>query len=117
MKGSLVIVAFFILGTLTGGVQTYSLRFCPEQTELLCSGSTYVFFVGFSIGNDSKTLKSFRSLNPPSGDVTGNYYPGHSNRQRINKSYAATSYSNRLFSCWGGRIRLLFVIKYLHNRV
>ena len=42
MKGSLIIIGFFVLGT-------------------LCA---LMFSVGLSVGNDPQTLKNFRSLNP-----------------------------------------------------
>lgn len=63
MIGSLIIVGFFILGA----VLAY-LGFIPEfligshlSFYALCA---LMFCVGFSIGNDTKTLRSFRNLNP-----------------------------------------------------
>ncbi|ULB34536.1 MULTISPECIES: lysine exporter LysO family protein [Proteiniphilum] len=63
MKGSLVIVAFFILGTLTGVFKLIPYDFAQSKLSYYALAAL-MFFVGFSIGNDSKTLKSFRSLNP-----------------------------------------------------
>ncbi|MDD2248067.1 MAG: lysine exporter LysO family protein [Proteiniphilum sp.] len=63
MKGSLVIVAFFILGTLTGVFNLIPYDFVHSKLSYYALAAL-MFFVGFSIGNDSKTLKSFRSLNP-----------------------------------------------------
>lgn len=64
MKGSLVIVSFFIAGVLAGlygwipsGVITDS----KVSYYVLCG---LMFFVGLSVGSDTKTLDSFRSLNP-----------------------------------------------------
>ncbi|EJW93046.1 membrane protein containing DUF340, prokaryotic membrane [gut metagenome] len=63
LKGSLIIVGFFALGSLVG--ITGLLPFDITQTDisfyalaaLMCS-------VGLSVGNDPQTLKNFRSLNP-----------------------------------------------------
>lgn len=63
LKGSLVIVGFFALGTLAGLLHVLPLHI--EETgisfyalcALMCS-------VGLSVGNDPQTLKNFRSLNP-----------------------------------------------------
>lgn len=63
MKGSLIIISFFIIGTLCGFYHLLP----PSVTNsnlsyyALCG---LMFCVGISIGNDPNTLKSFRSLNP-----------------------------------------------------
>jgi uncharacterized membrane protein YbjE (DUF340 family) len=63
MKGSLIIVSFFILGILFGlyhiipnGVIDNSVSYVA-----LCG---LMFCVGISIGNDTKLLKSFRTIHP-----------------------------------------------------
>lgn len=63
MKGSLIIVSFFILGTLCGVYHLIPYDFSQSRLSFyaLCA---LMFCVGVSIGNDPKTLKSFRSLNP-----------------------------------------------------
>lgn len=63
MKGSLIIVSFFIAGTLCGlyHLIPYDFSQSPLSFYALCA---LMFCVGMSIGNDPKTLKSFRSLNP-----------------------------------------------------
>lgn len=63
MKGSLIIVSFFILGTLCGLYHLIPYDFSQSRLSFyaLCA---LMFCVGVSIGNDPKTLKSFRSLNP-----------------------------------------------------
>lgn len=63
MKGSLIIVSFFILGTLCGLYHLIPYDFSQSRLSFyaLCA---LMFCVGMSIGNDPKTLKSFRSLNP-----------------------------------------------------
>ena len=63
MKGSLIIVSFFVLGTLCGLFQV--IPFDLAKTDIsfytLCA---LMFSVGVSIGNDPQTIRNFRSLNP-----------------------------------------------------
>ena len=63
MKGSLIIVSFFIVGTLCGLFQLIPYDFSQSKLSFyaLCG---LMFCVGISIGNDPQTLKRFRSLNP-----------------------------------------------------
>ncbi len=63
MKGSLIIVSFFIIGTLCGFYHLIPYDFTDSKLSYyaLCG---LMFCVGISIGNDPNTLKSFRSLNP-----------------------------------------------------
>ena len=59
MKGSLIIIAFFVLGIVVGlQFSTFNFQF---STFILYA---LMFFVGISIGSDTNTLKSFRSVNP-----------------------------------------------------
>ena len=63
MKGSLIIVGFFVLGIIVGVCDVV-------PAELLDSDVSYValcclmFCVGISIGCDTSVLKSFRKVNP-----------------------------------------------------
>lgn len=63
MKGSLIIVGFFVLGCCFGLWHVLPLNI--EETDIsfyaLCA---LMFSVGISIGNDPQTLKNFRALNP-----------------------------------------------------
>lgn len=63
MKGSLVIVGFFVLGILTG--VCHLLPFDVSGTDFsfyaLCA---LMCCVGFTIGSDPQTLTRFRALNP-----------------------------------------------------
>ena len=63
MKGSLIIVGFFVLGAICG--VCHLLPFDIAETNIsyyaLCA---LMFSVGLSVGNDPQTLKNFRSLNP-----------------------------------------------------
>lgn len=63
MKGSLTIVSFFIVGTFVGLFNLIPYDFTQSKLSYyaLCA---LMFFVGLSLGNDSKTLRSFRSINP-----------------------------------------------------
>lgn len=63
MKGSLVIIVFFVLGAFLGFNGLAPSLFIDYNISLyaLC---TLVFFVGISITSDPKILRSFRSLNP-----------------------------------------------------
>lgn len=63
MKGSLIIVSFFILGTLCGAFELIPYDFSENNLSYLAL-CALMFCVGLSIGNDPNTLKSFRSLNP-----------------------------------------------------
>ena len=59
MKGSLIIIAFFVLGIVVGlQFSTFNFQF---STFILYA---LMFCVGISIGSDTKTLKSFRGVNP-----------------------------------------------------
>ena len=63
MKGSLIIVGFFLLGCLAGYFQLLPVAVASSDISfyalcaLMCS-------VGLSIGSDPQTLQNFRSLNP-----------------------------------------------------
>lgn len=63
MKGSLIIVSFFVLGTLCGVFHLIPIDLSESKISYyaLCG---LMFCVGISVGNDPNTLKSFRSLNP-----------------------------------------------------
>ena len=63
MKGSLIIVSFFVVGTLCGLYHLIPSDFIHSKLSYyaLCA---LMFFVGVSNANDPNTLKSFRSLNP-----------------------------------------------------
>lgn len=63
MKGSLIIIVFFILGVLCGVYHLIPYDFTQSHFSYyaLC---TLMFSVGLSVGNDPQTLRNFRSLNP-----------------------------------------------------
>lgn len=63
MKGSLIIVGFFILGTVCGIKEIMPAEWFRGNTSFyaLCA---LMFCVGIGIGNDPHTMRSFRSLNP-----------------------------------------------------
>ena len=63
MKGSLIIVSFFILGTLCGFYHLIPYDFTDSKLSYyaLCG---LMFCVGISIGCDTSVLKSFKKVNP-----------------------------------------------------
>lgn len=63
MKGSLIIVGFFVLGTFCGAFHLLPFDIGESRVSfyVLCG---LMFSVGLSIGNDPQTLKNFRALNP-----------------------------------------------------
>lgn len=63
LRGSLIIVGFFILGILFG--LSRLLPFDIAQTPIsFCALAALMFSVGISVGSDPQTLKNFRKLNP-----------------------------------------------------
>lgn len=63
MKGSLIIVGFFLLGTLCGMFHLLPSDLSQSNISFyaLCA---LMFSVGISIGNDPQTLRNFLPLNP-----------------------------------------------------
>lgn len=63
MKGSLIIVGFFVLGALCGVYHLIPYDFTQSKLSFyaLCA---LMFSVGVSVGNDPQTLRNFRLLNP-----------------------------------------------------
>lgn len=63
MKGSLIIVSFFVLGTLCGLSHLIPIDLAETNISFytLCA---LMFCVGVSIGHDPQTIRNFRSLNP-----------------------------------------------------
>lgn len=64
MKGSLIIVGFFIAGTLCGFCHLIPADFITDSQISYYALCALMFCVGIGIGNDPQTLKNFRSLNP-----------------------------------------------------
>lgn len=115
MKGSLIIVSFFIVGTLCGFFHLIPYDFTDSKLSYyaLCG---LMFCVGTSIGNDPNTLKKFPLTESPSHvpayhDNTG--YTGRVCRSRIlhESTFIIRMYGNR------SRIRLLFAFQYIHHRI
>lgn len=63
MRGSLVIIGFFVVGTLAGvyGVAPSWLADGDISFWALCA---LMFFVGMSVGGDTEVLRSIRRVNP-----------------------------------------------------
>ena len=64
MKGSLIIVGFFVLGTLCGVFHLIPIDIVVDSKVSFSALCALMFSVGLSVGNDPQTLKNFRSLNP-----------------------------------------------------
>lgn len=63
MKGSLIIVGFFVLGAFVGLFELIPFNIADTDISFytLCA---LMFCVGLGIGNDPQTIRNFRSLNP-----------------------------------------------------
>lgn len=64
MKGSLIIIGFFVLGTLCGVSHLIPIDIVMDSRISFYALCAMMFSVGLSVGNDPQTLKNFRSLNP-----------------------------------------------------
>ena len=64
MKGSLIIIGFFVLGTLCGVSHLIPIDIVLDSRISFYALCALMFSVGLSVGNDPQTLKNFRSLNP-----------------------------------------------------
>ena len=64
MKGSLIIIGFFVLGTLCGVSHLIPIDIVMDSGISFYALCALMFSVGLSVGNDPQTLKNFRSLNP-----------------------------------------------------
>jgi len=63
MRSSLIIVGFFILGSLLGYFGVIPTSFLEGDTSFYALG-LLMFCVGISLGSDPETLKSFKKINP-----------------------------------------------------
>lgn len=63
MKGSLIIIAFFIVGCIVGVLHIIPIDIAKHDVSLYALYAL-MFCVGFSIGNDPQTIKRFRAINP-----------------------------------------------------
>ena len=115
MKGSLIIISFFIIGTLCGVYHLIPYDFTQSNLSYyaLCA---LMFSVGISVGNDPQTLRNFRSLNPrliflPVMTILGTL---------AGCAVISLFLPHQFFIGLSGcrlRIRLLFIVKHLHNRI
>ena len=64
MKGSLIIIGFFVLGTLCGVSHLIPIDIVMDSRISFYALCALMFSGGLSVGNDPQTLKNFRSLNP-----------------------------------------------------
>lgn len=64
MKGSLVIVGFFLSGALCGVCKLVPIDVVMDSKISFYALCALMFCVGIGVGNDPQTWKNFRSLNP-----------------------------------------------------
>jgi uncharacterized membrane protein YbjE (DUF340 family) len=63
MKGSIIIVGFFVLGIVCGRLDLLPFSVGESGISIYALGAL-MFFVGLGIGSDTDTLKNLKSLNP-----------------------------------------------------
>lgn len=63
MKNSLIIIAFFIAGCISGIFHVFPIDIAKYNFSFYALYAL-MFCVGFSIGNDPQTIQRFRSVNP-----------------------------------------------------
>lgn len=115
MKGSLIIVGFFVLGIIVGvcDVVPAGLLDGDVSYDALCC---LMFCVGISIGCDTSVLKSFRKVNPrlmmlPVMTILGTL-AGCAAASLFVGSSPADGLSGDRFG-----IRILLVVEYLHHAI
>ena len=112
MKGSIIIVSFFIAGVLIG-------RFVHVPSLLTAEAPTLyalyalMFFVGISIGSDKKALEALKLQNYL-GSIGNNHW--NPSRLRFNQSCLKRQKPNRL-PRRRFRIRILFSLNHFHYPV
>ena len=112
MKGSLIIVGFFILGIISGlsGVVPGSIVEGNLTFYALCA---LLLFVGIGIGSDREILKKFKSL-----DLRMALLPLGGHFRRFSSGSVGSFRQVRTgLSCSGFGLRLLFFVKYFHYGV
>ena len=116
MKGSLIIIGFFVLGTLCGIFHLIPVDAVMDSKVSFYALCALMFSVGLSVGNDPQTLKNFRSLNPPAG-ISAHYDDtGHAGRLCSGQPHPDAPFPDRLPGRRFG-IRILFTLQYLHYRI
>ncbi len=113
MKGSLIIVGFFVLGALCGVYHLIPYDFTQSKLSFyaLCA---LMFSVGVSVGNDPQA-SVIPCIKPPP-DTTGHDHIGNTGQMRSGQSVSLAPLSNRLYGSQC-RFRLLLSIQYLYYRI
>jgi Predicted membrane protein len=78
VRGSMVILAFFIFGALAGCFRIFPESILQDNPLAFIALGCLMFCVGFSLGNDTSTLESFKRLDPrymllPLATIAGTY--------------------------------------------
>ena len=115
MKGSLIIVGFFVLGIIVGvcDVVPAGLLDGDVSYDALCC---LMFCVGISIGCDTSVLKSFKDVNPRLMMLPVMDCPGHPCRIRCSFPAVGSSPADGLSGNRFG-IRVLLVVEHLHHAI
>ena len=115
MKGSLIIVSFFIIGTLCGVYHLIPYDFTDSKLSYyaLCG---LMFCVGISIGNDPEHSEEFSV--PESPACISSYHDNtrHISRLRHSGSFYEPAKSFRLYGSWS-RIWLLLALQHIYHRI
>lgn len=115
MKGSLIIISFFILGIIAGLTGLIPESFAEGNIAFyaLC---TLLFFVGAGVGSDSSIVSRFRTLDIrmsllPLGTILGTFAGALAAPLLLHGRSATDCLGSRF------RFRLLFIVQYLHYRI
>ena len=116
MKGSLIIIGFFVLGTLCGIFHLIPVDAVMDSKVSFYALCALMFSVGLSVGNDPQTLKNFRSLNPRLVFLPIMTILGHAGRLCSGQPHPDAPFPDRVPGRRFG-IRILFTLQYLHYRI
>lgn len=116
MKGSLVIIGFFVLGTLCGVSHLIPIDIVMDSRISFYALCALMFSVGLSVGNDPQTLKNFRSLNPRLVFLPIMTILGTLAGFRSSQPHPDSPLADRLPGSRFG-LRILFTLQHLHHRI
>lgn len=112
LKGSLVIVAFFVAGCVAGLFAPFDMTGSRMSAYVLYA---LMFCVGVTLGNDRTLAERVRRLDPPAGAAARRHGRRHAGRCGPRRAAARRLVADRLAGRGRG-IRLLFAFEHLHRR-
>mgnify|MGYP000358608995 CR=1 FL=1 len=96
MKGSLIIIGFFVLGTLCGIFHLIPVDAVMDSKVSFYALCALMFSVGLSVGNDPQTLKKFPFAQSPAG-ISAHYDDtGHAGRLCSGQPHLDAPFPDRL---------------------